>query len=84
MLSERFAIEAEELKKKYEENIRNNDSEGNFGYCRAETVNFEALKKTMAEQMRYMERTLFEMRPIEDGYHFVKNRIPVMDEGVVF
>lgn len=83
LLSERFAIEAEELKKKYEENVRKTDPEGKLGFCRSETVDVDALRKLMAEQTRYMERTVFEMRPIEDGDAFVKNEIPAMDEGLV-
>lgn len=83
LLSERFAIAAEELKLKYEENLSNTDPEGKPGFCRAETVDVDALRKLMSEQMRYMERTVFEMRPIEDGDAFVKNEIPAMDEGLV-
>ena len=84
LLSKRFAIEAEELKKKYENNARKTDPEGKAGFCRVETVDVEALKKIMAEQMRYMERTIFEMRPIEAADDFVKNEIPqIMDEGLV-
>jgi hypothetical protein len=78
LLSRRFAIEAEELKKKYEDNARKTDPEGKVGFCRAETVDVEALRKVMAEQMRYMERTMFEMRPVTDADNFVKNEIPLM------
>jgi hypothetical protein len=84
LLAERFATEADELKKKYEENIAKTDPEGKIGFCRAETVDVEALRKFMSEQMRYMERTVFEMRPIEEGDKFVKNEIPAADEAVVF
>lgn len=84
LLSKRFAIEAEELKKKYDDNVKKTDPEGKIGFCRAETVDVDALRKFMTAQMRYMERTLFEMRPIEAGDAFVKNEIPQrMDEGLV-
>ena len=83
LLSERFAIEAEELKKKYEANVRETDPEGRLGFCRTETVDVDALRKLMTEQMRYMERTIFEMRPIEAGDAIIKNEIPAMDEGLV-
>ena len=84
LLSERFAIEAKELEKRYEENVRNTDPEGKMGFCRADTVDVDKMRKLMSEQMRYMERTVFEMRPIEDGDRFVHNVIPAMDEAVVF
>ncbi|KAG0650767.1 hypothetical protein D0Z07_2827 [Hyphodiscus hymeniophilus] len=83
LLSERFAIEAQKLDKKYEDNVAKTDSEGRVGLCRAETVDVNAVRKLMAEQVRYMERTVFEMRPVEDGDHFAKNAIPAMDEAVV-
>jgi hypothetical protein len=84
LLSKRFAIEAEELKRKYEDNVTETDPEGKVGFCRTETVNVDALRKFMAQQMRYMERTAFEMRPVEAADAFVKNEIPQMtDEGLV-
>lgn len=75
LLSKRFAIEADELKKKYEDNARKTDPEGKVGFCRAETVDVEAMRKLMDEQMRYMERTLFEMRPVTAADNVLQNDI---------
>ena len=81
LLSKRFAIEAGELKKKYDVNVMKTDLEGKAGFCRAESLDVEALRKVMAEQMRYMERTLFQMRPLTAADNFVKNEIPI-DDGL--
>lgn len=81
LLSKRFALEAEELQKKYDENVMKTDLEGKAGFCRAESLDVEALRKVMAEQMRYIERMLFQMRPLTEADNFVKNEIPA-DDGL--
>lgn len=75
LLSKRFAIEAEELKRKYEDNAKKTDPEGKVGFCRAETVDVEAMRNLMDEQMRYMQRTIFEMRPVTAADNIVHNEI---------
>jgi hypothetical protein len=42
-LNERFVIEAQELEKKYKENVMIMDPEGKAGFCRVETVDVEAM-----------------------------------------
>jgi hypothetical protein len=66
LMSERFALQAEDLRARYEENVKKSDEDGKGGFCCLDTVNVDELRKWMAEQTKYMERTLYEMRPLTE------------------
>ncbi|CAG8908091.1 unnamed protein product [Penicillium egyptiacum] len=64
VLAERARIVADALRKRYKENVKNSDPEGKSGLCRAETVNVADMRKWADEQIRYIQQTLYEMRPL--------------------
>lgn len=66
-LAQRAQIAANALRERYEENVKNSDPEGKKGLCRVETVNYEETEKWINEQIAYMQQTLHEMRPLENG-----------------
>ncbi|OCT49933.1 hypothetical protein CLCR_07267 [Cladophialophora carrionii] len=76
LLSERFRLEAERLDVAHRKEIQ--ATEGGKGSCKTDIVDLAGLQKWMDEQMMYMKRTLFEMRPVtaEDSLH--KNEIQEM------
>lgn len=65
VLAQRAQIAADELKKRYEANVRISDPEGKKGLCRVQTVDIAEVEKWVKEQVHYMEQTLHEMRPLE-------------------
>lgn len=67
MLAQRAQIAAKELRERYEENVRKTDPEAKGGMCRVETVGYEETEKWVGEQVEYLQRTLWEMRPLENG-----------------
>jgi len=67
VLSERARLAAETLRERYRKNTEETDREGRQGMCMVETVNVEEVEKWVREQMAYMEATLYEMRPLENG-----------------
>ena len=62
VLAARARVAAEALKEKYEENVKSSDPEGKKGLCRIETVNPEAVEKWAAEQIEFIQQTVYEMR----------------------
>lgn len=64
VLAERARSAAQNLRDRYEENVRKSDPEGKAGLCRVETVNVPEVEKWAHEQIKYIEETLFEMRPL--------------------
>jgi hypothetical protein len=76
LLSERFRLEAERLDAAHRKEIQ--ETEGGRGNCNTDIVDLASLQRWMDEQMMYMRRTLFEMRPVtaEDDVH--KNEIQEM------
>ena len=64
VLSERARLAAAELRKRYEENVKKSDPEGKPGMCLVETVHMDEIKKWAGEQIKYIEQTLYEMRPL--------------------
>lgn len=64
VLSERARIAAQELEERYKKNVRENDKDGVEGMCLVETVNVEEVEKWVNDQIDYMQKTLYEMRPV--------------------
>ncbi|EXJ61904.1 hypothetical protein A1O7_02335 [Cladophialophora yegresii CBS 114405] len=69
LLSERSRLEAGRLDVAHRK--ENQASERGSGNCKTDIVDLASLQKWMDEQMMYMRRTLFEMRPVtaEDNLH---------------
>ena len=64
LLSERFAILSDDLKKSYKQTCEDTDLDGKLGACKKETINVKELSVWMKTQIKYMEQTLHEMRPL--------------------
>lgn len=64
VLAQRAQIAANELREKYEMNVKLSDPEGKRGLCRVETVDVQAIEAWVQDQMKYMKETLHEMRPL--------------------
>lgn len=64
VLAARATVTAEEIRKKYEENVKKSANDGKKGLCRVETVNVAEFEKWAEQQMSYLQETLHEMRPI--------------------
>ncbi|KAL4870594.1 hypothetical protein BDV12DRAFT_184406 [Aspergillus spectabilis] len=64
VLAERAGIAADALRKRYEENMKNSDWEGQSGLCSLETVNVADIQKWADEQIVYIQQTVHEMRPL--------------------
>lgn len=79
LLSERFRLEQEELEKRYKDAIVRND-QGLKGACNETVVDVKALTDWMESQMRYMKKTLYEMRPVTADDWIIKN---TLDDGLV-
>lgn len=67
VLAQRARIAAEELRERYKGNVARSDPEGKEGLCRVETVRYEEVEGWVGEQIEYMQKTLWEMRPLENG-----------------
>jgi hypothetical protein len=80
LLSERFRMQQEELENRYQEAVKRTDPEAKIGACDEVVVDVEKLTKWMESQMRYMKKTLYEMRPITDDDWIIKN---TLDDGLV-
>ncbi|OAG35480.1 hypothetical protein AYO21_10361 [Fonsecaea monophora] len=74
LLANRFRFEAEKLDAAYQEAIEETD-QGRPGDCKKNVVDVEKLESWMEKQMRYMRRTMFEMRPITADDNITKNEI---------
>ncbi|OAP64270.1 hypothetical protein AYL99_00242 [Fonsecaea erecta] len=74
LLAERFRLEAEKLDAVYRKAIENTD-QGKAGACNIDVVDVENLEKWMEKQMRYMRRTMSEMRPVTEDDNITKNEI---------
>ncbi|PVH79588.1 hypothetical protein DL98DRAFT_420166 [Cadophora sp. DSE1049] len=75
LLSERFRTLAADMKKDYQSKVKETDRDGKPGACRVETVNVETLSKWMESQIKYMEKTLYEMRPLTADDWVSKNAV---------
>ncbi|KIW84889.1 hypothetical protein Z517_00277 [Fonsecaea pedrosoi CBS 271.37] len=74
LLADRFRFEAEKLDAAYRGAIEETD-QGRPGDCKKNVVDVEKLESWMEKQMRYMRRTMFEMRPITADDNITKNEI---------
>ncbi|KIW88539.1 uncharacterized protein Z519_11108 [Cladophialophora bantiana CBS 173.52] len=74
LLAERFRLEAEKLDAAYRAAIEKTD-EGRPGDCKENVFDVENLERWMEKQMRYMRRTVFEMRPLTADDNIIKNEI---------
>ncbi|KAK0117837.1 hypothetical protein ONS95_012159 [Cadophora gregata] len=75
LLSERFRALASDMTKDYQSKIKDTDCEGKAGACKVETVNVEKLSRWMESQISYMEKTLYEMRPVTVDDWVSKNEV---------
>ena len=65
VISQRARIAAETLKERYEKAVQESDPEGKKGLCRVETVSQEEMQKWADDMIKYIQQTLYEMRPVE-------------------
>lgn len=65
VISQRTRIASEALKKRYADNVKNSDAEGKGGLCRVETVDVSEVEKWSKEMIKYIQDTMYEMRPID-------------------
>lgn len=79
LLSERFRLEQEELERRYQDAVLKND-QGMRGALNEGVVDVDELTKWMESQMRYMKKTVYEMRPVVDDDWIIKN---TLDDGLV-
>ncbi|KAF7563901.1 hypothetical protein G7046_g218 [Stylonectria norvegica] len=73
VLAQRATNTANALRKRYEENVKASDPEGKQGMCRVETVNLGEVEEWANAQIKYIQETLHEMRPLgplEDGKRY--------------
>lgn len=64
VMAQRAQLAAQALRERYEKNVAENDPEGKAGLCKVETVNVEEVKKWSEEMIKYINDTLYEMRPL--------------------
>ncbi|KAH7131705.1 hypothetical protein B0J13DRAFT_587927 [Dactylonectria estremocensis] len=66
-LATRTNIMAMALRKRYAENVKKSDDEAQPGMCRVETVNFDEMRSWVEEQIKYLQQTMYEMRPLDEN-----------------
>ncbi|KAH6962555.1 hypothetical protein BKA56DRAFT_498468 [Ilyonectria sp. MPI-CAGE-AT-0026] len=64
-LAKRANIMASELRNKYAENVKKSGEDAEPGMCRTETVDYDEMKNWVEEQIKYLQQTLHEMRPLD-------------------
>ncbi|KZF25150.1 hypothetical protein L228DRAFT_227093 [Xylona heveae TC161] len=64
VLAERARLTLASLQERYRENVKKADAQGEEGFCRMETINVPEMEKWANEQMKYLQQTLYEMRPL--------------------
>lgn len=57
-------IAREALKERYQKNVMESDTEGKAGLCKRDTVDVEEMKKWSEDMVKYIQDTLYEMRPL--------------------
>ncbi|KAF2108028.1 hypothetical protein BDV96DRAFT_556853 [Lophiotrema nucula] len=65
VLAERARIAAAALRDRYDKNVKESDKEGKQGLCRVETVDVVEVEGWAEEQIKYIQQTLHEMRPLD-------------------
>lgn len=63
ILAQRANIMASALRDKYAENVKKSD-DARPGMCRIETVNYDEMKNWAEEQIKYLQQTIHEIRPL--------------------
>lgn len=64
VMAQRARLAAEALRERYEKTVRESDPEGKGGLCRVNTVDVEEVKQWSEEMMKYIQATMYEMRPM--------------------
>lgn len=64
VLAERARLTAQDLRERYKKNVRMSDEETKGGMCRMETVDVPKMQTWADEQIKYIQQTLYEMRPL--------------------
>jgi hypothetical protein len=65
VLAERARLAADMLRARYAKNVAESDPEDKQGLCRVDTVDVAEVEKWVADQTKYMQQTLHEMRPLD-------------------
>jgi hypothetical protein len=78
LLGERFRFEAERLDREHHKAVQ--ETENGRGNCKIDVVDVQKLQGWLDEQVAYMKRTLFEMRPVTAEDNGLKNVIQEMTE----
>ena len=63
-LAERCRLAAEELRERYKKNVEESDPEGKPGQCLVETVNVKEVQEWAEKQIKFIQETVHEMRPL--------------------
>ncbi|KAH8768866.1 hypothetical protein F5883DRAFT_417480 [Diaporthe sp. PMI_573] len=66
-LAERSRAASAALRERYEKNIKDTDAEGKSGQCLVETVNVAGFEKWAADQIKFIQETIYEMRPLDSN-----------------
>lgn len=66
VVAQRAQLAAMSLREKYTRAVAESDPDGKGGLCRVETVNQEEVHKWAEDMIKYIQETLYEMRPMED------------------
>jgi hypothetical protein len=64
-LAERCRLAASILRERYEQNVKESDPEGKPGQCLVETVNVAEVEKWAEAQIKFIQDTVHEMRPLD-------------------
>lgn len=67
VLAQRALKARDALRERYVQNVAATDGQGKHGLCRVETVDMDEMEKWVKCQVEYLEQTLYEMRPLENG-----------------
>ncbi|KAF2166798.1 hypothetical protein M409DRAFT_22852 [Zasmidium cellare ATCC 36951] len=65
VLEQRVQLARKALESRYAKNVQESDPEGKLGLCKVETVDIAAFEQWALEQIKYLEQTGYEMRPLE-------------------
>ena len=67
VMAQRAQIAAQALRERYAKNVAESDPEGKPGDCRVETVGLAEMQKWADEMVDYIQKTLYEMRPLDEN-----------------
>jgi hypothetical protein len=63
-LAKRIDGLVDDIDAKYQANVEKTDSDQKGGFCQADTIDVPELEKWSKAQIDYMQKTLYEMRPL--------------------